>query len=117
MRRSAKLLQSLAVFLAIVILAPAAIVATPSSAKSKLGPLARGRAARTSGSSQVIVRTTDATSVARVADAIERVGGKLGRTLPLLKAQVADVPNVALTALADTAEDLGDLAGSAALLL
>jgi subtilisin family serine protease len=87
------------------VLAPAATaqMATSSSTNSKLGPLARERAAHPRGSSQVIVSATDDASVARIAQVIQRLGGQLGRALPLLKARVAYLPDDALTALA--AED------------
>ena len=106
MRRSAMFLLSLATFIAIAVLGPAARAQapTPSSHASKLGPIVKSRAARAKGWSHVIIRATHAASVGRVGNAIERVGGKLGRALPLSQSRVAYVPDAALTALAEDPE-------------
>jgi serine protease AprX len=69
----------------------------------KLDPLLQPLASLNTGFAQVIVRASDATSLAAVALAIQQVGGTLGRQLPIIDAQVADVPNAALLALSGLA--------------
>ena len=69
----------------------------------KLGPLVSERAELTAGWSRVIVQPSDA-AVTReaLAGAIQEVGGRPGRALPIIQARVADLPNGALRALADS---------------
>ena len=69
--------------------------------RPKMGPLAAGRAARAVGFSRVIITAADATHLPEVANAIERAGGTRGRALPIIDAYVADVPNPALSGLAN----------------
>jgi serine protease AprX len=67
---------------------------------AKLDPLTQQHFLHPSGHSRVIVRASDAASVGAVAQLIQLVGGSLGRALPLVTAQVADVPDLSLPALA-----------------
>jgi serine protease AprX len=65
----------------------------------KMGPLAKGRAARAVGSSRVIISAADTSQLPAVVDAIEHAGGTGRRALPIIDAFVADVPNPALSGL------------------
>lgn len=76
-------------------LAPAALQAQPSGS-GKLDPLLQTRAAQLAGRSRVIVQFRDAADV-RV---LTRNGGVAGRSLPQLRAQVADVRNQSLAEIA-----------------
>jgi subtilisin family serine protease len=69
----------------------------------KLDPLMQQAATDLSGQSRVIVRAADAASLPLVRTLIQQVGGSLGRQLPIIEAQVADVPNAVLPALAASA--------------
>jgi serine protease AprX len=69
----------------------------------KLDPLLQQVAAVQTGNARVIVRAHDATALGAVALDIQQVGGTLGRQLPILDAQVADVPNASLLVLAASA--------------
>src|SRR5687768_1730453 len=60
---------------------------------SKLDRPLRDRLYMPSGRSRVIIRALDAASVAPVALLVNDIGGTLGIQLPILNAQVADVPN------------------------
>ena len=73
----------------------------PPPLLSKLDPLAQQRVYLTTGHSRVIVRAINAGSVGAVALLLQQLGGTLGRQLPILEAQVADVPNVSLAALSN----------------
>ncbi len=66
----------------------------------KIDPPANRRAARGVGSSRVIVSVAVPGSLPDVAAAIEHGGGRLRRTLRIINAYVADVPNPALNGLA-----------------
>jgi serine protease AprX len=77
--------------------------ATPPPKLSKLASVLRKHASLSGGWSRVIVRAGDANALAKVRPLIQQSGGRLGRTLPNLKGQVAYVPNAALTALAKSA--------------
>jgi serine protease AprX len=67
---------------------------------AKLDPLAQQHLLHPSGHSPIIVRAINAASVGAVALLIQQVGGTLGRELPILTAQVAEVPDLSLPALA-----------------
>src|SRR5215218_6522083 len=67
---------------------------------SKLGPLARQRAALSSGRSTVILHYNDP---AAVRSAVIAAGGTVGRTLSSISGQVATVPNAALNGLSSSA--------------
>ena len=66
----------------------------------KLDPLLRERALLLTGRSRVIIRATDATSLATLASIIRLVGGFLGRELSIVNGYAATVPNAALPTLA-----------------
>ena len=68
----------------------------------KMGPLARQRSVLTTGWSRVIVRGTGSTPDADLQNAIARAGGRSGRALSIINARVAEVPNNALAALANS---------------
>src|SRR5262245_37195179 len=66
----------------------------------KLEPVLQQRALTLTGRSRVVLRSPNATALASALLLIQQVGGTLGRPLPIIDATVADVPNVALPALA-----------------
>src|SRR5215207_3240621 len=68
----------------------------------KMGPLARQRSVLTTGWSRVIVRGSDSTPDADLQNAIAQAGGRVGRALSIINARVAEVPNSALAALANS---------------
>jgi serine protease AprX len=72
-------------------------------ALAKIDPLLQPRLAQSTGHSRVIVRGTEAVSIGEVAALVQQLGGTLGRELPILNAQVADVPNLSLLVLAQSA--------------
>ena len=76
--------------------------ASPSNT-AKLGPLARERAQRSSGHTQVILRVA---SLGAARSAVVAAGGKLGRTLPSISGQVATMPNAALAGLSNSSSVL-----------
>jgi serine protease AprX len=104
MRQWAPLRHSLAALLVLVFLMPAisAHAAASPAKRPKLDARVREQASK-AGWSRVIVRAAHGSSLSKVAPLIVRAGGKVGRTLPLIEARVADVPNSALAALADHA--------------
>jgi len=69
----------------------------------KLGPLAAQRAQRTSGWSRVIITAGEGGKQEDVVNVIGGAGGVRRRSLPLIDAQVAWVPNAALAGLANSA--------------
>jgi serine protease AprX len=105
MRKSVLLRCFLAALTMIAGVAPVASAqpARPSVEPSKLDPLLRKHASLPGGFSRVIVRVDDANSLAKLVPLIQQVGGRLGRRLPILKGQVAYLPNAALTAIANSA--------------
>ena len=82
-------------------LGPANLSATPQSLW-KLDAVLKGNARQRGGYSRVIVHTDPAHPKNDIRQLIRELGGKLGRTLPAISAQVAFVPNAALVALADS---------------
>ena len=68
----------------------------------KMEPLARQRSVLSTGWSRVIVRGTGSTPDADLQKAIARAGGRSGRALSIINARVAEVPNHALPALANS---------------
>jgi hypothetical protein len=68
----------------------------------KLDPLARGRARLTTGWSRVIVQATDSAGARNLPNAIANAGGRAGRNLSIINARVAEAPNTALAALANS---------------
>ena len=105
MYKRALLVASLAALLGL-----ATTIATPSAQLlsfpritinlDKLDPLLHERARLLTGRSRVIVRGTDATSLAALASTIRLVGGTLGRELSIINGYAANVPNLALPTLA-----------------
>lgn len=78
--------------------------AQPSYAgAARVGPLASQRAAFATGTSRVIITAADGHSQSDVGAAIEQAGGTTRRQLPIINAHVADVPNAALSGLANNA--------------
>jgi len=72
-----------------------------AEAGPKMGPHAARRAVLAVGSSRVIITAADTTQLPDVAAAIDQAGGARGRALPIIDAYVADVPNPALSGLAN----------------
>src|SRR3954451_16529242 len=66
----------------------------------KVDPIVRARASLISGRSTVIVRADSAAALAGIRTVIQQVGGTLGRALPIINGQAADLPNSALSGLA-----------------
>jgi subtilisin family serine protease len=96
-RRAATL--SPAIMFAIVF---ATLVAATSSAEPpdrRVSALLAKRAGQ-KGVSRVIIMAGDAASLPAALDAVKRGGGKIKRLLPLIDAQVAELPNAAIRAIA-----------------
>jgi serine protease AprX len=74
------------------------------SSLDKLDPLLQQVAGAPSGRAQVIVRARNAGALGAVALKVLQVGGTLGRQLPIIDAQVANVPNASLPVLAGSAD-------------
>lgn len=91
------IVRLLAACLAVLVLGAAALEAV----SLKLDPLAAKRATLLTGRSRVIVRASDTASDGDVVLAIRAAGGTITRSLPILHAWAADMPNTALTVLAD----------------
>jgi hypothetical protein len=66
----------------------------------KLDPILRQRAFTFSGTSLVVVRAVNATSLNPLASLIQLTGGTLGRPLSIINGRAASVPNAALLILA-----------------
>jgi serine protease AprX len=71
----------------------------PPPVLHKLDPLMQARVSDLSGRSRVIVRAAAAALVPEVRLLIEQTGGTPGRTLSILEAVAADIPNAALATL------------------
>ena len=97
MRRTATLMKLSILVVGIVALAASTFAEPPP----KVGPLASRRAALGAGTSRVIVTMDASGSLPDVSAAVEHGGGTLRRNLPIINAVVADVPNPALTGLAN----------------
>jgi serine protease AprX len=69
----------------------------------KLDPLMQQAVTNPGGQSRVIVRADNSASLPLVRALIQQYGGSLGRELPIVDAQTADVPNAILPALAASA--------------
>src|SRR4030095_2840305 len=74
--------------------------ALPVPSLDKLDPLLQIASGNPSGRSRIIVRATSSQTLASLAPLIQQLGGVLGRQLSIIDAQVADIPNTALLALA-----------------
>src|SRR5262245_15245351 len=97
-------LRSLAVLLLVCALSPAGtvrIAAVPDPLK-KLDKVLRGRAAKLTGQSRVIVTTTSGGSLSPVLSLVNLNGGRVKRALPAIKSQVVEVPNTLLPTLASS---------------
>jgi serine protease AprX len=70
-----------------------------AQATSKSDSLVERRASLP-GKSQIIVRAVDAASLQEVGRIIERAGGRLKRSLPIINSHVAEIPHAALNGLA-----------------
>jgi serine protease AprX len=68
---------------------------------AKLDPILQRRAAAGTGTSRVIIRGIDATPATTLADLIQQAGGNAGRKIGVFRGRVGEVPNAALTALAN----------------
>src|SRR5688500_9554751 len=101
MRRSATFVLAFVTAIILGVPPPASAQVETTARAKKLGPLARSRAARTSGSSRVILRAAPGASIDDVAALVRQAGGVMGRKLKLIDAQVAFVPNGALAGLVD----------------
>jgi serine protease AprX len=66
----------------------------------KLDPVLASRAGLLFGQSNVIVTARDAGSLSAVTQAIQLVGGTVGRALPIITASAAVIPNASLAAVA-----------------
>jgi serine protease AprX len=101
MHVAAKPLRSLlvVVFLSIGLAAPSGLGAVTGQ-NSKLDPLLQQRATLLTGTSRIIVTSAAGATTSAVASVILLAGGTPGRTLPIIDAQVAEVPNAALPLLA-----------------
>src|ERR1044072_399710 len=67
---------------------------------TKLDPVLKTRASLLTGRSRIIVRGPDAGALRAISPGLQLVGGKLGRTLPMINGVVLDVPNVAMSGIA-----------------
>src|SRR6266849_6005599 len=72
----------------------------PVALLNKLDPLLQRVVGTGTGRAQVIVRASDSGALGAVALIVQQIGGTLGRQLPIIDAQVANVPNASLLALA-----------------
>ena len=101
-RSGVRFIRSIAAVLVLGAASPssfAPVHATPNWL-SKLEPVLRERWKDGAGSSRVIIRTIQGASPAAIRTAVVESGGDLGRQLPVLNGQVANVPHVALPRLA-----------------
>jgi serine protease AprX len=62
----------------------------------KVDPLVRERASLLTGRSKVVVTAASASSLPHVRTLLQQVGGTLGRSLPIIRGQAAEVPNLSL---------------------
>ena len=87
----------------------AMVVATATvkgQGSGKLDPTLSGRVGSLFGRSNVIVTARDAASLSAATLAIQFAGGTLGRSLPIINARAAVVPNAGLAAIAASASVL-----------
>ena len=71
-----------------------------TAAVSKLDPLTKRRLLDVAGRSRVVIRAVDASSSSALLQLVTSAGGTLLRTLPLIDAHVANVPNASLLVVA-----------------
>ena len=67
---------------------------------SKLDPVLRQRAGLLTGRSRIVLRAPSAAALPAALSLVQQLGGSLGRPLPIVIGQVAEVPNVSLPTLA-----------------
>ena len=79
---------------------PVAPVAPTLPRLDKLDPLLQGALVNPPARSRIIVRATSSQTLGSLAPLIQQLGGALGRQLPIIEAQVADMPTASLLALA-----------------
>jgi serine protease AprX len=79
-----------------------AICARATAQTGKLDPVLQQRLGLLFGQSKVVVTAPDASPIAAVDQAIQFVGGTLGRALPIINGRVATIPNYALAVLAQS---------------
>ena len=104
MRKAPTLVRLLVPLLLIAVLGP------PASAqfwplldwRSKLDPILQQRASLLTGRSRVILRAVDTWSLTQILPLVLQVGGALGLALPIIDAQVVDLPHVALPLVASS---------------
>jgi serine protease AprX len=99
--RSSRLLALILFIAAAVSSAPTMMAGSATAKADKLDRVLKARASLLTGSSRVIIRGADGASEDSVSTLIRVAGGSSRRALRLIGAEVADVPNVALLALAD----------------
>src|SRR5262245_9421764 len=78
--------------------------AQSSDALQKADKAVRVRASNPAGSSRVIIQAIDSASLASVRPFVTQKGGTVRRTLPVIKAHVATMPNASLAALAENGQ-------------
>src|SRR5689334_15028655 len=88
------------IFVSLLTLFAASAWAQFPSWQSKVDPVLLQRASLVTGQSRVIIRVVNATSLPGLNWAITLLGGTLGRSLPVINATVATIPNALITALA-----------------
>jgi serine protease AprX len=69
----------------------------PPSWLSKLDPVLQSRLSLLTGRSRIVMRAATPSALASADLLIAQLGGTLGRALPIITAQAADVPNTALS--------------------
>src|SRR5689334_5187976 len=103
MAMSHKSSRLLALFVFVALAGPSAST-TPAqggaTANDRLDRVLNARASRLTGRSRVIIQPAKGASAKAVATLVRVAGGAPGRELPLTGAQVAELPNAALRALA-----------------
>jgi serine protease AprX len=94
----------------LVPLALVAMIGPPASAqfgplldwRAKVDPVLQQRVSQLTGRSRVVLRAVNLSSLAQVLPLVQQVGGVLGRALPIIDAQVVDLPNLSLPVVASS---------------
>jgi serine protease AprX len=81
---------------------PSAQLGTPPNWLVKLDPLLQRRATLLTGRSPIVVGAVNAASLASVVQIIQQAGGTIGRPLPIISGQAANVPNTSLPTIASS---------------
>jgi serine protease AprX len=79
-----------------------AAITASAQGVGKLDLPVQARAALMTGQSRVIITATDAQSLSSLGTLIKQAGGTAGRVLPIIRAQVAFLPNAAIAGLANS---------------